>query len=293
MIVPMAARGRVLGAMTFATTGAGRRYGQADLEMAQHLARRSALAVENARLYAEAQRAIRARDDVLAIVSHDLRNPLHAIGMASNLLARPGAPPSRVRAHAAAIERATRRMGRLIRDLLDSSRLETGRLVLERQAAQVGVLLAEAVAILAPLAAEKPITLVLASAAEGLEVYCDRERLLQVLSNLIGNALAFTAAGGTVTISAEADGAYVRFSVQDTGVGIPVEHQRRIFDRYWRSRESRQGTGLGLAIAKGIVEAHGGRIWVESSPGEGATFRFTLPRTAATPAYTPVPVPGR
>ena len=289
MIVPMAARGRILGVLTFAAAESGRRYGQADLEMAQHLARRAALAIDNARLYADAQQAIRARDDVLAIVSHDLRNPLHAIGMASNLLARPSMPPDRVRAHAAAIERSARRMGRLIRDLLESSRIESGRFSLERQPTVAGAILAEAAALLSPLAAEKQISVALETASEPIDVYCDRERIVQVFSNLIGNAVNFTPRGGRITLGAVTAGDQVRFSVADSGVGIPPEHQLRIFDRYWKSRESRQGTGLGLAIAKGIVEAHGGRIWVESRAGEGATFHFTLPRSAQA---TSTPLPG-
>jgi signal transduction histidine kinase len=209
--------------------------------------------------------------------------------MASNLLARPSTPPDRVRAHAAAIERSARRMGRLIRDLLESSRIESGRFSLERQPAVAGAILAEAAALLSPLAAEKQISLVIEAAGEPIDVCCDRERIVQVFSNLIGNAVNFTPHSGRITLAVTQVDDEVRFSVADTGVGIPPEHQLRIFDRYWKSRESRQGTGLGLAIAKGIVEAHGGRIWVESRAGEGATFHFTLPRS--TQATTP-PLPG-
>jgi signal transduction histidine kinase len=229
-------------------------------------------------LYADAQRAIRARDDVLAIVSHDLRNPLHAIVMASGLLGDATARPERVRAHAAAIERSARRMNRLIRDLLDSSRLEAGRLTLERQPTLAGSLLGEAAALILPMAGEKKLVVSIAPGAEALEVRCDRERILQVLANLLGNAVTFTPPGGEIALEAAGlpEGG-ARFAVRDTGIGVPAEHQALIFDRYWKSRESRQGTGLGLAIAKGIVEAHGGRIWVESRAGEGATFRFTVP----------------
>jgi PAS domain S-box-containing protein len=278
MIVPMTARGRTLGAITLAAAESGRRYGPSDLEMAQHLARRAALAIDNARLYAEAQQAIRARDDVLAILAHDLRNPLHAIGLASSLISSPGAPPERLGAHAAAIARSARRMGRLVRDLLDSSRIESGRLPLERRPVGANALLATAASAIRGAAAEKGVEVEVAPGADALRVDCDPERAVQVLTNLLDNGLAATARGGRVVISAAEAGAQVRFTVSDSGCGIAPDHQPRIFDRYWTSRESRTGTGLGLAIAKGIVEAHGGRIWVESRAGHGATFHFTLPK---------------
>ncbi|HET7753202.1 MAG TPA: GAF domain-containing sensor histidine kinase [Anaeromyxobacteraceae bacterium] len=284
MIVPMAARGRILGVITFMSAESQRRYGPSDLAMAGSLARRCALAMDNARLYAEAQRAIRARDDVLAIVSHDLRNPLHAIGMASNLLQR-ASSPERTRQHAAAIERSAHRAGRLIRDLLDLSTLESGRVMLDRAPVDAATLLSEAAALIQPIAAERSISVEVASGPdEPSDAWCDRERIIQVFSNLLGNAVTFTPPGGRVTLSAIPAAGEVRFSVTDTGPGVPLEHQAHIFDRYWKSRESRQGAGLGLSIARSIVDAHGGRIWVESEPGAGATFLFTIPQPARSPA---------
>jgi signal transduction histidine kinase len=290
MVVPMAARGRILGAITFMSAESQRRYGTSDLAMAGSLARRCALAIDNARLYAEAQRAIRARDDVLAIVSHDLRNPLHAIVMASNLLQRPSSA-ERTRQHACVIERSARRAGRLIRDLLDLSTLESGRVTLDRGAVDVATLLADAAALIQPIAAERAITVEVASRLSApMDAWCDRERVIQVFSNLLGNAVTFTPAGGRVTVGAAPTEDEIRFSVADTGPGVPLEHRDHIFDRYWKSRESRQGAGLGLSIARSIVDAHGGRIWVESAPGAGATFIFTVPRTlrpSATSAALP------
>jgi signal transduction histidine kinase len=281
MVVPMPARGRILGTMSFIAGESKRRYGPSDLAMAASLARRCALAIDNARLYAEAQRAIRARDDVLAIVSHDLRNPLHAIVMASNLLQRPSSV-ERTRNHAAAIERSARRAGRLIRDLLDLSTLESGRVTLDRACVDVASLLVDAAALIQPLAAARGISVEVAhDAPAGTDAWCDRERIVQVFSNLLGNAVTFTPAGGRVALRAEVSGDEVRFAVSDTGPGVPAEHQAHIFDRYWKTRESRQGAGLGLSIARNIVDAHGGRIWVESTPGSGATFVFTLPRAPA------------
>jgi signal transduction histidine kinase len=278
MVVPMAARGRMLGTITFMSAESQRRYGPPDVAMAGSLARRCALAIDNARLYGEAQRAIRARDDVLAIVSHDLRNPLHAIVMASNLLQRPSTP-ERTRQHAAAIERSARRAGRLIRDLLDLSTLESGRITLDRAPVDAGTLLADAAALIQPIAAERSISVeVAAGPAEPVDAWCDRERIIQVFSNLLGNAVTFTPAGGRVTLAATPASDEIFFSVADTGPGVPLEHQAHIFDRYWKSRESRQGAGLGLSIARNLVDAHGGRIWVESAPGTGARFVFTVPR---------------
>ncbi len=278
MVVPMRARGRVLGAITFVSTQEGRRYGGADLEMAAHLARRAGLAIDNALLYSEAQRAAQAREEVLAIVSHDLKNPLGAVLMSAVLLQRGPPDPQRLQKHAASIHRNAQRMERLIHDLLDLSALDAGKFRVEPAPQEVAPLLADALSLLAPLAAEKGVRLEARPPSAGA-IRCDRERMLQVLSNLLGNALAFTPAGGRIEVRCEpGGGGDAVFSVADTGVGIPEEDQPHVFDRYWRSMASRRGSGLGLAIAKGIVEAHGGRIWFESRPGEGTTFHFTLPR---------------
>jgi signal transduction histidine kinase len=161
--------------------------------------------------------------------------------------------------------------------LLDLARLEAGRLSLDRQPADLGALVNEALGVVQPLAQARQLLVQADCETQGALAVCDRERVLQVLSNLVGNAIAFTPPGGRVTVRARASGPEIVVSVADTGPGIPEDHQRLIFDRFWKSRSSGQGSGLGLSIAKGIVEAHGGRIWVESSPGEGATFLFTLP----------------
>jgi signal transduction histidine kinase len=133
---------------------------------------------------------------------------------------------------------------------------------------------------LSPLAKERGVQLSVESAGEPVNVLADKERVSQVLSNLVGNALKFTPRGGAVTVLAEGLGDLVRLSVADNGPGVPPDHLPRLFERFWQAkRVSREGTGLGLYIAKGIVEAHGGRIWAESAPGNGSTFHFTLPGT--------------
>lgn len=278
MIVPLSARGRTLGAVTFVSAESGRRYDTADLLMAEELGRRAGLAVDNARLYHEAQRAIRARDEVLAVVSHDLKNPLEAVTLSASLLLRAPESP-RVRRYAEALQRSAARMDRLIRDLLDLSSMDAGKFRLEPRRERIEAIVEEALAVLAPLAAEKGIALSAQGAPLGEDVSCDRERVLQVLSNLLGNAIGFAPRGGRITVRIALAGEEAAVTVEDDGPGIPPEDLPHLFDRYWKS-QSRRGTGLGLAIARGIVEAHGGTIQVESVPGRGSRFTFTLPLAA-------------
>jgi PAS domain S-box-containing protein len=280
MVAPMIARGRTLGAISFFSAESGRRYSAADLEMAEQRARRAALAIDNARLFEAAQQAARAREEVVAVVSHDLKNPLNAILMSAGLLQRSANDPARVVHHAQAIHRSVLSMGSLVRGLLDLARLEAGRFVLSRAPHALGPLIADALAVLQPIAAEKRVALEIAVAdVAGARASCDRERLLQVLSNLVGNAIAFAPRGGRVAVRAARSGCDLVVAVADDGTGIAPEDQPHVFERFWSARGPRQGsgTGLGLSIAKGVVEAHGGRIWVESRPGEGATFFFTVP----------------
>ncbi len=222
------------------------------------------------------KRAIRTRDDILATVSHDLRNPLGNILLSVELLEEKGLEqdPGLVEA----IKRAANRMSTLIRDLLDITAVEGGELSLHPRAVQIGPLVAEAVKQQQQLAKQKRVTLELISSAIDVVVLCDQDRVLQVFANLIGNSLKFTPIAGTVTVSYRIDVGEVALSVADTGPGIPAEQQARVFDRFWRNKESANaGSGLGLAICRGIVEQHGGRLWVEGREGEGATFVFTLP----------------
>jgi PAS domain S-box-containing protein len=280
MVAPMIARGRTLGAVSFFSAESGRRYGPADLEMAEQLARRAALAIDNARLFEAAQQAARAREEVVAVVSHDLKNPLNAILMSAGLLQRSAGDPARVQHHAQAIQRSVARMGALVRGLLDLARLEAGRFALSRAPHALGPLVADALAVLQPIAAEKGVRVEAAlGAVADARASCDRERLSQVIANLAGNAIAFVPRGGHVVVGGARAGGDLVVSVADDGPGIAPDDQAHVFERFWTSRGGRQGsgTGLGLSIAKGVVEAHGGRIWVESRPGEGATFFFTVP----------------
>ncbi len=281
IIIPLAARGRTLGTITFVYAHSGRRFSTMDLTLAMELGQRAAIAVDNARLYHEAREAVRTREEVLAVVSHDLKNPLGTISLSANLLTRAapeGEPGVRIRRHADTIQRGAQRMDHLIRDLLDMASLREGKLTIERREHPVGQLIDEALALLEPLAVEKSLELQARVRGRDTRLLCDPHRIFQVLSNLVGNALKFTPAPGRVEVRAEPEGFEVRFAVRDSGPGIPRDRLPHIFDPYWQAKETaRQGTGLGLYIARGIVEAHGGRLWVESEPGQGSTFFFTLP----------------
>jgi PAS domain S-box-containing protein len=278
--VPLASSGAPLGALTLVTSDtSGRRFSAADLSLAADLARRAAIVVEHARLFNDAQQATRARDDVLAVVAHDLRNPLNTVTMAVSLMLE-STPPERVqeRRQVEIVRRAADRMNRMIQDLLDVKRMESGRLALDpKPEAPVG-LINDTIDMLRPLASGSTIRLE-ANVEESLPpVLADSARVQQVLSNLVGNAVKFTPRNGRISITAESGEGEVRFGVIDTGPGIPAEQLPHIFGRFWQARTTdRRGIGLGLAIAKGIVEAHNGKIWVESHVGLGSTFYFTLP----------------
>lgn len=282
LAVPVVSRsGEVLGGLFFGHSTPGV-FTDRHERLVTGVAGWAAISLDNARLLEEAQRASRARDEVLGVVSHDLRNLLSTVTMATHLLMTAELPAERRARHLAAIDSAGKSMRRLMDDLLDATSLEQGTLSLDRGTQPVEELLAEAQRTFEPQAREKGVELSW-TAGEGLPpIWGDRERLLQVLGNLVGNAFKFTPPGGRVTISAQL-GEGVVFTVSDTGEGIDAADLPRLFDRFYRGRkQTAQGVGLGLAICKGIVEAHGGRIWVDSRKGEGASFRFTVPLAAAT-----------
>jgi PAS domain S-box-containing protein len=229
--------------------------------------------------YAEAQRAVRDRDAVLAVVSHDLRNPLNTIAMAASLLLE-DLPEEKKQAQAGIIRRAVDQMARLINDLLDASRIEGGGLRVLRDTCAATELLYATRDFHLPLAESRSIALTIGEMAE-VDVLADRDRVLQALANLVTNAVRFTPEGGSIVLACSAEADVVRFSVSDTGSGVEPEHVPHLFDRFWQaSRHHRAGAGLGLAIAHGIVAAHGGHMRVDSEPGRGSTFSFTLPRAS-------------
>ncbi|HYH81396.1 MAG TPA: HAMP domain-containing sensor histidine kinase [Longimicrobium sp.] len=238
----------------------------------------SAPAVDSATA-APAQPAPRWRDEAVAAVSHDLRNPLNSISLAAELLQRawpsdPALLPERGLLDA--ILTSTEQMRRMVMDLLDQSRLDAGGIPVAAQPVELGPILRAAADSQRLVAQQRGVTLAVIDAVP-CPVLADDARIDQVLGNLLGNALAHTPEGGRVTIAAERAGDQVRVSVSDTGPGIPADVLPHVFDRFFRGAEGHHGAGLGLSIARAIVEAHGGRIHAESTPGHGATFVFTLP----------------
>lgn len=286
--VPMIARWRTLGAILFAVTAeSGRRYRDHDLGLAADVGRRAAFAIDHALLYEAARRAAKERDELMAVVAHDLKNPLNTIQLAVRVLQEDGrcgdGEKEGIERHAlGAVERAADRMYRLIHDLLELSRADAGRLWIRPAAADAEAMLRDAVDMHCEIAAAKSIRLEATAEVSLPRVLADRERIAQVFSNLIGNALKFTPSGGRVSVRGWRATPGVRFAVEDTGPGIPPEDQEHVFDRFWQAQNARMGTGLGLSIAKSIVEGHGGSIRVESTPGQGSRFEFSLPMIGET-----------
>jgi PAS domain S-box-containing protein len=240
----------------------------------------------SARQRAENQlhQAIQARDDMMGIVSHDLRNPANAVKMLARSILE-GAERAQLRDDVAervvVIRQAAEQMDALIQDLLDMTRLEAGRLVVAPREIDVASLVERSAESLRPLADAGAVALVMELPAGLPTIQADPDRVNQLLSNLVGNAIKFTPAGGSVSIRARAFHGELEFAIADTGDGIPVAQLQHVFDRFYQAthggRPARHGAGLGLPIARGIVEAHGGRIWIESAPGQGTVVRFTLP----------------
>lgn len=271
------ARGRIL----FDDQGQPRRF----IGIARDVSASKQADLERERLLRELEQALQFREDMLAIVSHDLRNPLVAIKMGSALLARKelgGGSDERVLKQLDIIQRASSRMEHLISSLLDMASIRAGRFSVERSACDAAALVDEALEFHAPAAAEKAIVLDRQVLLAGAGICCDHNRIQQVFSNLLGNAINFCSSGDTIRIRAEQAEDCVRFTVLDNGPGIGPDQLAHVFEPYWSgARTSREGTGLGLFIAKGIIEAHGGRLWAESAPGKGSAFHFTVPLVRA------------
>jgi len=287
--VPLVARDKALGAVSLLSLS--RVYGPGDFRVAEVVAQRASVLLDNARLFDTAKHAIKARDDILGIVAHDLRNPLAAIAALGTVLRLSNTNRHTDEEIGEEIGDAVNRMNRLIQDLLDVTSIDAGHLSLKLarlQAAEIG---SETLEAQKPLAASASLELRLDAAPNLPDLWADHDRLVQVFDNLIGNAIKFTKPHGQITLTAAVQDGEVLFSVADTGRGIASVHLPHVFDRFWQAqKDKRRGAGLGLAIAKGIVEAHGGRIWVESAQGQGSTFFFTIPiaATQATTSHSPV-----
>lgn len=281
---PLRTADRVIGVLDVGSF-APRHFTEAEASLLQLAADRVAIAAEHAGLYESARRATRTRDKVLGIVAHDLRSPLSGIMLSASALRRSSGSKSAGPGHEQPVDLilgSARRMNRLIEDLLDVTRIESGRLGLSRTSVDIVPLLTEAIDLATPLASAKSIHLEARLPPDLPAVDADRHRILQVFANLLGNAIKFAPDASTVLVAAEPEGATVRFSVMDSGPGIAEQDLPRVFDRFWSgsSQNDRSSAGLGLSIARGIVERHGGHIDVLSTLGTGSTFRFTLPIVA-------------
>lgn len=279
--VPLRARGRTLGGMWLGTTAGGRRLDPRDLDLALELGRRCAVTLDNARLLQETRAQSELRDRVLAVVSHDLRNPLSTVLLGASRLAAldvPAPAGEKVRTAAEQIRRSATRMKRLIEDLLDVAAIEAGQLSIAAEPAAAAELTRAAAEAFQAAAREKDVRLEVEVAPGLPPVRADHDRVIQALGNLISNALAVSAPGGRVQLRAALSGGEVVFQVVDEGPGVPEEERHHLFERYRRGATARyRGTGLGLSIARGIVDAHRGRIWADSAEGRGSTFSFVLP----------------
>jgi signal transduction histidine kinase len=285
VVVPLVARERTLGVLTLMLGPGTRRFTAGDVRLAEELARRMALSVDNAQLFQEAQEAIRARDDFLSVASHELKTPLTPLHLKLQMLqreARAGGaiPAERVAATAAAADAQVRKLASLTAELLDVARIRAGRLQLSLEEVDLVALAREVVARHQPQAAQAGCT-VEVDGPPSLTGTWDRMRLDQVVTNLLTNALKY-GAGRPVSVRVEAVDGRARLSVQDAGIGVAPEDQARIFGRFERAVSERHygGLGLGLFIARQIAEALGGSLQVSSVPGQGATFTVDLPPRA-------------
>jgi PAS domain S-box-containing protein len=282
MCVPLKARGGTFGAITFVSVAPGRGYGPGDLVLAEELARRAGLAVDNARLFREAHEALKARDEFLSMASHDLRSPLTSLRLQLQAVRKEmqgGGPrsPEKLAARVESMVRQTDRMLHMMDALLDISQMTAGRLELRRQKLDLVELVREAVSTLDEELRQSGVE-IRVHAQGPVEGAWDRLRLEQVIDNLLSNAVKY-GKGLPVDLTVSTDGNVARLVVSDQGVGIAPEDQGRLFDRFERVRLNRDvtGYGVGLWIVRRVVEAHGGSITVESRLGEGASFTVQLP----------------
>lgn len=287
LVIPLVAKGTTLGALVLVRGGMDAPFGARVVTRARTLGDLASLALqrllamaESERRRTEAEAAVKSRDEVLSIVSHDLRNPVSTVAMSAQLMKDPTIQLSEAQRgeQLDVVIRSAHRMNRLIQDLLDVARIEGGRFTVSCRCEDPGSLAAEAVESFRPIMAMKDVRLESEKPDTLPRLHADRDRVLQVLSNYLNNAVKFTPSGGLVRLVTTVVGDEVRFTVTDTGPGIPEAERAQVFSRFWQAkRTAHLGAGLGMAIAKGIADAHRGRVWVESVEGQGSSFGLALP----------------
>jgi len=292
LLLPLVVQGQLVGLISLETMRARRTFSPAEVELCQTLANQAAIAVTNARLYADVKRANEAKSEFVSLVSHELKVPMTAIKGFAKLLAagRAGEINERQREFLSVIEDNVERMQTLVNDLLDHSQLEAGRMKLELRAVSLAEVVSDVVRVMQREMESRGQQLTVDISADLPPVWADKSRLTQVLTNLMSNAYKYTPYDGAIQVRAELwreegemgeERPMVLCAVSDTGIGIAPEDQSRVFTSFFRSQhrlsKDVEGTGLGLSIARRIVELQGGRIWVESAVGEGSTFYFTVP----------------
>jgi signal transduction histidine kinase/DNA-binding response OmpR family regulator len=281
-VLPLVARGRTLGALTLAQGGSMRRFAPADLALAEDLAGRAAVALDNALLYREVQQADEQKNEVLAMLAHELRNPLAPVRNAVQVLVAGAATPGQQQWARDVIARQVQQMVRIVDDLLDASRITRGKIALRTEPVDVAALVADSVETSRPLIDSRRHELVVTVPPEPVRTRGDRARLAQVVANLLNNAAKYTEDGGRIWLGVERAGGEVVVRVRDTGVGVPREMLGHIFEPFTqvdRSLDRSQGgLGIGLTLARRLVELHGGRVHAHSDgPGAGSEFVVRLP----------------
>jgi PAS domain S-box-containing protein len=291
LVTPLVADEESLGALVLLNSReSGRTFGDGDVIRARTLGDMTSLALRRVRLMEEerqakevAEQAVRVRDETLGIVSHDLRNPLTTVALSADLLE--GAQEDEQRELVQTIRAAAGQMQRLIEDLLDVARLESGRLAVQKTPIDLAAVARQACDANAPIAEKRKQRLVCDVPLSLPEVPADRDRIVQVLGNLIGNAMKFTPPSGSITLTVIDDPDAIRFEVRDSGPGIPDSDLKNVFRPYWQAKKTaHMGAGLGLAIVRGIVEAHAGTVRAANAAGGGAMFTFTIPKAPAAQA---------